>query len=171
MPTQQHISIKSTSRYGIAIICLFTFFTTSLAQMTNATATPQYEVDTILISKMDFYQEFANLLLLFKAADIHVINNSKFNKKENLLKEIKLQLMHPQGMNFKLRITNFKKLEFRFVYDENRQCQYFTFRINDEKVYQQIPLDTEGFKSYDCFENPYQIVQRGSTNHSIERSY
>lgn len=168
MLSNQNITVKYLLCYSITVCCLFT---TSLAQTTNIAATPQYGVDTVLISKIDFYREFAELLLLFKAADIHVTNNSKINKKENLLKEIKLQLMHPQGMNFKLRITNFNKLEFRFVFDQNRQCQYFTFRINNEEVYQQIPLDIEGFKSYDCFESPYQIVQRGETNHDIEKSY
>jgi len=107
-------------------------------------------------------------LLLFKKADIHVINNSKIKKKDNLLKEIKFQLMHPQGLNFKLRITDFSQLEFHFAFDENQQCQNFTFRINGEEVYQQISLDTEGFKSYDCFADG-QIVQRGETNHKIEK--
>lgn len=170
MPTLKYISWKPLSGYGIAIACLFIFFTHSSGQTPHQRSIPTYKVDTILISNVNFYQEFADLLLLFKAVDIQVTNNSKIHKKENILKEIKLQLTHPQGMNFKLRITNFKQVTFRFVFDQNRQFQYFTFRINEEKVYQQIPLDTKGFKSYDCFEKPYQVVQRGTTNHPIERT-
>lgn len=124
--------------------------------------------ETVRLKSKNCHKDFAELLLLFKKAGINVTNNSKFKAKQNVLKEIKFQLMHPQGMNFKLRIENFTQLEFRFVFNEKQECQYFTFRINQEKVHQHIPLDTEGYKSYDCFADG-QIVQRGETNHPIER--
>ena len=75
--------------------------------------------------------------------------------------------MNRDGLNFKLRVTGFRKLEFRFVYNDQKQFQYFTYRINDEEVYQLIEPDTKGFKSYVCFDTG--IVQEGETNNKIER--
>ena len=152
--------------YGIAMLLLYGV---SLQAVPIMKTSSQVLVDSVTVSRIGFQQDYGRLLLLFKKAGIYVINNSKVKRQRSQLKEIKFQLIHPQGMNFKLRITDFTKLTFCFVFDEWGQCLYFTFRINEEEVYQHIPLDTEGFKSYDCFQRPYQIVQRGETNNSIER--
>lgn len=126
-------------------------------------------VKTVTLTSFEFQKEYADLLILFNQAGINVTNNCKIKRRQNVLKEVKFQLMHPQGMNFKLRITAFTTVEFQFVLDEQRQCQYFTYRINGEEVYQKIPMDTKGFKTYVCFDTG--IVQTGETNRKIEKFY
>jgi len=125
------------------------------------------KVKTINLTHLATQKEYADLLIQFRKVGINVTNNSKIKKKLNWLKELKFQLMHPGGMNFKLKITGFRKIEFRFVFNNQGAFQYFTYRINDDEVYQQIPTDTKGFKSYVCFDTG--IVQRGETNKDIER--
>lgn len=124
-------------------------------------------VETVTLTSYAYQQEYAELLLLFKKAGINVTNNSKIKKRRNWLKEIKFQLMHPYGMNFKLRITSFTTIDFQFVFDDQQRCQYFTYRINDEEVYQHIDLNTKGYKIYVCFDTG--IVQEGETNNKIDR--
>jgi hypothetical protein len=105
--------------------------------------------------------------ILLRESGINVTNNSKIKKKRNWLKEIKFHLTHPQGLNFRLRITGFRQIHFRFAFDEQDRFQYFTYRINNEEVYQHIASNTKGYKTYVCFDTG--IVQEGETNNRIER--
>ena len=125
------------------------------------------DIKSVRITHVASQKEYGQLLVLFRKAGINVTNNSKIKKKKDWLKEIKFQLSHPRGLNFKLRVTGFQSMEFQFFFDENDQIQHFTYRINDEEVYQQINPTTKGYKTYVCFDTG--IVQEGETNDSIER--
>jgi hypothetical protein len=143
----------------------------SLGQAAQTNSLTQKEskkiVETVTLSYTANQKEYGDLLILFRRAGINLTNNSKVKKKKNWLKEIKFQLIHPQGLNFKLRITGFHELQFQFVFDEYGRIQYFTYRINNEAVYQHIDMDTKGYKTYVCFDTG--IVQEGETNNEIER--
>ncbi|GAB5551787.1 MAG: hypothetical protein Sapg2KO_13780 [Saprospiraceae bacterium] len=114
-------------------------------------------------------QDLGELLIEFKKAGIKIENRINRKRRYNWIKDIFFHFQHSQGLNFKVKVTGFQKLLFQFIYDEQNEFKYFTFRINDEEVYSLVELDIKGFKSYVCYDTG--LVVRGETNEDIIRVY
>lgn len=130
---------------------------------------PKKIVETVMIQSDASPRELGKLLIEFKKAGVKIENRINRKRRYNWIKDISFHFQHPQGLNFKVKVTGFQKLSFQFIYDEQNEFKYFTFRINEEKVYSLVELDIKGFKSYVCYDTG--LVVRGETNEDIIRVY
>lgn len=124
-------------------------------------------VETIMIESNASPQDLGDLLIEFRKAGIKIDNRINRKRKYNWIKDIHFHFQHQRGLNFKVKVTGFQKLVFQFVYDEQKDFKYFTFRINDEEVYSLVEMDIKGFKSYVCYDTG--LVVRGETSEDIVR--
>lgn len=126
-------------------------------------------VETVLIEDDASPKDLGELFIAFRKAGIKVDNRINRKKRYNWIKDIHFHFQHPKGLNFKVKVTGFQKLSFQFVYDAQKEFKYFTFRINDEEVYNLVELDIKGFKNYVCYDTG--LVVMGETNEDILRFY
>lgn len=126
-------------------------------------------VETVMIEKNASPKDLGELLIEFRKAGIKVDNRINRKRRYNWIKDIHFHFQHRRGLNFKVKVTGFQKLVFQFVYDEQKNFKYFTFRINDEEVYSLVEMDIKGFKNYVCYDTG--LVVMGETNEDIVRVY
>jgi hypothetical protein len=129
----------------------------------------QAQVQVITLQNNASPQEIGELFLKFGKAGIQIDNKINKKRRLNWIKHFNVHFLHTDGLNFKLKVTGFQKLVFEFVYDEQQEFKYFTYRINEEEVYNLIELDIKGFKSYVCYDTG--LVVRGETNEDTVRVY
>ena len=126
-------------------------------------------VETVLIEDDASPRDLGELLIAFRKAGIKVDNKINRKRRYNWIKDIHFHFQHPKGLNFKVKVTGFQKLSFQFVYDAQKEFKYFTFRINDEAVYNLVEMDIKGYKNYVCYDTG--LVVMGETNEDIIRFY
>lgn len=130
---------------------------------------PKKMVETIMIENNASPKDLGALLIEFRKAGLVVDNRINRKRRYNWIKDIHFHFQHPEGLNFKVKVTGFQTLSFQFVYDEQQEFKYFTFRINEEEIYNLVELDIKGFKSYVCYDTG--LVVMGETNEDIIRFY
>ncbi|MEM6377796.1 MAG: hypothetical protein AAF705_06270, partial [Bacteroidota bacterium] len=126
-------------------------------------------VETVLIEDDASPKDLGELLIAFRKAGLLVDNKINRKRRYNWIKDIHFHFQHPEGLNFKVKVTGFQKLSFQFVYDAQKEFKYFTFRINDEEIYNLVELDIKGYKNYLCYDTG--LVVMGETNEDIIRFY